>query len=134
MLTSPGEGGRSHQTVKHSFLLLQLAPEHPLQVLGDSSPSSLGTYPQPFILQKNISSFVTRQPQSIDTSTAHLVPRLGAEALNGTGHFVQGNWALITGQVQKVHHKVESRKSLKEKEYFNLTGLQHEQDGGNPTK
>jgi len=62
------------------------------------------------------------------------MPRPGTEALNGAGHFVQGNGALFTGQVQKVHHEVKSRKSLEKKEYFNLIGSQHEQGSGNPTK
>lgn len=62
-----------------------------------------------------------QQPQSTATSTAHLLPRPGTEALNGAGHFVQGKGLWFTGQVQKVHHKIESRKSLKEKDSFNLT-------------
>lgn len=60
----------------------------------------------------------THQPQPTATSTAHLMPRPGAEALNGGSHFVQGSGALFTGKVQKVHHKVESRKGLKEKKTF----------------
>lgn len=101
---------------------------------GDLPPLALEVTPNHLSYRKIAAALAARQSQPTATSTAHLMPRPGAEALNSTGHFVQGNGALFTGQVQKVHHKVESRKSLKEKEYCNLAGPQHVQDSGNPTK
>ena len=101
---------------------------------GALPPLALDIDPSHLSYRKISAALANWQPQPTATSTAHLMPRPGTEALNGAGHFVQGNGALFTGQVQKVHHKVESRKGLKKKEYFNLTGPQHEQDSRNPTK